>query len=158
MKYVTSIEIDLPRARVIELYDNPDNYVKWQESLVSLELLEGEACQQGARTRLQHKMGKREVEMLETVTRREWPDLFAATYEADGVWNEAINHFTELDDGRTGWQLDTIFRCSGVMWVLTTFFPGMFKKQTRSVMESFKAFAEAEGPKEAPIVDRDSAA
>jgi len=29
MRYQTEITINLPRARVIELYDNPDNLPKW---------------------------------------------------------------------------------------------------------------------------------
>jgi len=35
MKY--SVEIDLPRDRVIELFDDADNMVKWQSGLQSFE-------------------------------------------------------------------------------------------------------------------------
>ena len=142
MKYRTSVELDLPRERVIALFDNPDNYPKWQDSLVNMERLEGEPGQVGTTTRLEHKMGKREVTMIETVTLRELPDRFTATYEAKGVWNEADNHFDSLDGGRTRWTIESTFRCKGIMWLLTTFAPGMFKKQTQSVMEAFKAFCE----------------
>jgi hypothetical protein len=143
MKYITSVEIDLPRDRTIELFDNLDHYAAWQESLVGLQRLEGQAGQVGATTRLDHKMGKREISMVETVTRRELPDRYTATYEAKGVWNEADNHFEERQDERTRWTMNTEFRCSGIMWLMTTLMPGMFKKQTQSTMEAFKAFAEA---------------
>ena len=142
MKYTTRVEIELLRERVVELYCDPAHYSAWQESLVSQELLQGEPGQVGAQTRLQHKMGKREIEMRETITRRELPDLHVATYTAKGVYNEAVNHFEALDEGHTAWTMDTEFRCSGMMWVLTTFAPGMFKKTTQVTMEAFKAFAE----------------
>lgn len=35
MKYELEITINLPRERVIELFDNPDNLKKWQEGLQS---------------------------------------------------------------------------------------------------------------------------
>jgi uncharacterized membrane protein len=143
MKYITEVEIDLPRDRVIELFDDLDNYANWQESLVSMERIDGEAGQVGATTRLDHKMGKREVSMVETVTRRELPGRYTATYEAKGVWNEADNHFEALQDDRTRWTMNTEFRCSGIMWLMTTLMPGMFKKQTQATMEAFKTFAEA---------------
>lgn len=144
MKYTNTVDIALPRDEVVALFDDLDNYSAWQESLVSLEPLEGEPGQVGTRTRLNHKMGKREVTMVETVTARELPDAFTATYEAPGVWNQAINRFSEIEGGHTRWDLDSEFRCSGFMWVLTTFAPGMFKKQTQATMEAFKAFAESQ--------------
>lgn len=142
MKYTTTVEINCPRVRVTELFTNPDHYKVWQESLVSQERLEGEPGQVGTKTRLLHKMGKREVEMLETVTHRDLPDVFVATYEAKGVWNEADNRFVELEGGRTSWQMGTEFRCKGIMWVMTTLMPSMFKKQTQATMEAFKVFVE----------------
>ena len=142
MKYTTSVDINLSRARVIELFDNADNYAAWQESLVSRTCLEGKPGQVGTRTRLEHKMGKREITMIETITRREFSDLFILTYEATGVWNEALNRFAELEDKRTRWTIETQFRCSGIMWLLTTIALGIFKKQTKAAMEAFKTFAE----------------
>ena len=96
MKYTSTVEIDLPRARVIALFDDQDNYPSWQESLVSMKRVEGETGQVGTKTNLLHEMGRRKITMVETVTERALPDRFVATYEAKGVWNEAVNRFTEL--------------------------------------------------------------
>ena len=41
MKYTLEIDIALPRATVVGLFDNPDNWSKWQESLVRSEAFEG---------------------------------------------------------------------------------------------------------------------
>ena len=48
MKYTTELTIKLPRNRVIELFDSTENLYEWQEGLLSFELLEGEAGQEGA--------------------------------------------------------------------------------------------------------------
>lgn len=138
MKYTTRIEINLPREQVVSLFTNSDRYSEWQESLVSQELLEGEPGEVGTRTRLHHKMGRRDVEMIETITRRELPDLFVATYETKGVWSEAVNHFREQEENLTTRVMGTEFRCSGFRWRLTTFAPGLFKKQTLKTKKAFK--------------------
>ena len=115
------------------------------ESLVSMEVLEGEPGKVGTKTRLVHKMGKREVVMLETISHRENPALLIATYEADGVWNQAVNRFEE-EDGKTRWVMETEFKCKGIMWLMTTLMPGMFRKQTQKTMEAFQAFMENLAP------------
>ena len=142
MKYTTTIEIDVPPARAIELFGNPHHCSDWMESLVDMDVLQGEPGQMGTKTALWHKMGKREITMIETVTHRDIPNLFTATYEANGVWNQAIRHFQRLEDERTAWKMETEFRCSGIMWLLTTLRPGMFKRQTQATMGACKAFAE----------------
>lgn len=142
MKYTLDIEIDLPRAKVVELFDNPDNLKKWQLDLVSFEHLSGDPGQVGAKSKLLHKMGKREVEMIETVTSRNLPDEFSGTYEAKGVWNLVENRFVEVDENKTKWILDTEFKCSGFMRIMALLMPGMFKKQSFKFMQQFKEFAE----------------
>ena len=86
--------------------------------------------------------------MLETITHREDPNLLIATYEADGVWNQAINRFEDVDGGMTRWVMETEFKCTGIMWLMTTLMPGMFKKQTLKTMEAFRTFVEAQPTEE----------
>ena len=145
MKYTTEIEINLPRERVIELFDNPDNLSKWQHELRSFEHLSGEPGQPGAKSKLIYKMGKREVEMIETVTKRELPDHFDGTYEANGVYNMQKNRFIDTGKGTTLWISESEFRFSGFMKVMAFFMKGAFKKQTQKFMQQFKEFAESEG-------------
>ena len=144
MKYTTEIEINLPREKVIELFDNTENLKKWQEGLISFENFEGEPGQVGAKSNLKYKMGKREIEMVETITKRDFPDEFFGTYETKGVWNEVKNYFTEEGDDLTKWRLDTEFKGSGMMKIMMFLAPGMFKKQTLKSMNDFKNFAENE--------------
>ena len=55
MKYTTEVEINLPRAKVIELFDNPENLNKWQTGLVSFEHTEGEPGKEGAKSQLKYR-------------------------------------------------------------------------------------------------------
>ena len=146
MKYTTTVNIERPPAEVIERLADCRQYSAWMESLVTMELLEGEPGQVGSRSRLTHKMGKREIDMLETITHREDPTGLTATYEADGVWNQAVNRFEDREGGGTLWVMETEFRCKGVMWLMTRLMPGMFKKQTQKTMEAFKVYAESQVP------------
>ncbi len=142
MKYACTIIINLPRERVIELFDNPDNMKHWQEGLQSFEPLSGTPGEEGATSRIRYKMGKREIDMIETIVKRDLPEIFSGTYETKGVWNIVENHFSETGDDTTQWQIDTEFRCSGFLKILAYLFPGMFRKQTNKMMQDFKKFAE----------------
>ncbi|MET6991782.1 hypothetical protein [Sediminicola arcticus] len=46
-------------------------------------------------------MGKRDVEMIETITVRKLPQEFSGTYKVKGVFNIAKNKFVELSDTKT---------------------------------------------------------
>ena len=82
MKYSKEIIIDLPREEVVKLFDSEENMYKWMEGLQSTEQLEGTPGQVGAKMKLSFKMGKREIDMVETITHRNLPEEFFGTYEA----------------------------------------------------------------------------
>jgi len=142
MEYQQDIIINLPRNRVIELFDNTENLKKWQDGLQSFEHLSGEAGQEGAKSKMLFKMGKREVEMIETITKRNLPEEFHGTYEAKGVFNKQENFFSELDENKTKWTSNTEFQFSGFMKLIYPLMKGAFKKQSYKFMENFKRFAE----------------
>ena len=143
MKYSNEIIISLPRKKVIDLFDNTENLYKWQPGLQKFEHLSGEPGQEGARSTLLYKMGKRENEMIETITKRNFPDEFSSTYEAKGVWNRQQNYFAEAGTDKTKWTTVSEFKCSGFMKVICWLMPGVFKKQTLKFMKDFKDFAES---------------
>jgi hypothetical protein len=143
MKYSLELVIDLPRARVVELFDNPDNLKHWQPELISYEPLDEHPGEPGSKMKLLYKMGKREVEMIETIVKNNLPDEFSGTYEAKGVWNSVENYFIEADENHTTWVFGTEFKFSGLfMRLFGLLMPGMFKKQSYKYMLLFKEFAE----------------
>ncbi len=142
MKYSIAIDLDLPRERVIALFDDPANLVKWQKGLQSFEHVSGTPGEVGATSRLVFQHGKRRMEMIETITRRELPDAFDGTYDMPNVHNVMHNRFIELSPARTRWESDIEFQFSGFMKVIGFLFGSGFPKQSRKFMTAFKAFAE----------------
>ncbi len=130
MRYQLELDIELPRECVIELFLDAQNLSKWQPDLVSFEHIEGvEARRVGAKSRQVHKMGKREVEMIETITTHNYPEEFSATYEADSVWNLIENRFVDVGQRKTNWILDSEFKCSGIMRIVAFLMPGILKNR-----------------------------
>ncbi|WP_179952161.1 SRPBCC family protein [Marinicella rhabdoformis] len=145
MKYQNQITINAKRDTVIELLDNPENMKFWQRGLVSYELLGEEQIGVGAQMKLNYKMGKRDVEMLETIVTYDLPERFDAIYEAKGVWNLVENHFAEQNNGQTVWTADCEFKFSGFMRVMSWVMPkSMFQKQSCQYLEDFKKFVESQ--------------
>ena len=144
MKYSTEIEINKPIDKVIELFDDPKNYHRWMAGLQSFELISGTQGQPGAKTRMYFKMGKREMEMTETVIKRNFPDEYQVSYEAKGGFNIVTNRFQKLDENRCKFINDQEFRFNNLMMKLFAFLmPGAFKKQSMKYLRDFKAFAES---------------
>jgi hypothetical protein len=144
MRYQLELEIDAPRRRVVELFLDPGNLQQWQPDLVSFKQIgPGAPRAVGTKSKQIHRMGKRELEMIETITVYNPPEEFAATYEAEGVSNLIINRLTETTGGTTRWVLDSHFKFSSLMMrLMALLLPGMFKKQTLTFMQRFKEFAE----------------
>lgn len=147
MKYDLDIEIDLPRQRVVDLFDDTDNMVAWQEELAGYTHKSGEPGRPGAQMLLHYKMGKRAFDMLETITENNLPDFMSATYDVPGGKSVSTVKFEDIDDGkRTRWVWDMEMHCDSVMMRIMAFImPGAFKKQTAKHMQAFKAFAEGAG-------------
>ena len=143
MNYTVEIDINLPRERVIELFDDPNNMPKWQTGLLSFEPLTGTPGHEGAKSKLIFKMGKSDIEMVETITRRELPDYFDGTYDTKGVFNIVKNRFIEVGPNKTRWESENEFQFTSLMMkVMGVLMKGAFPKQSLQYMQDFKNFAE----------------
>lgn len=142
MKFTVKIKINLARNKIIELFDSTENLKKWQPGLLSFEHQSGTPGEVGAKSRLQYKTGKREIEMVETITVKNLPDEFSGIYEAKGVRNEVKNYFYKVDKNTNKWVSENEFRCSGFIKIIAFFMPGSFKKETMKYLEYFKEFSE----------------
>ena len=142
MKYTTEVVIDLTKDAFIEKLDNPDNMKHWMRGFLGYENLSGEPGQEGARMNMRFKMGKREMEMVETIIKRNMPDELRMTYDTKGVHNIQKNFFKE-ENGKTRWISESEFQFEGLgMKIMAFLMPGSFKKQSRKYAEDFKNFAE----------------
>lgn len=144
MEFTQEIVVNVPRARFIELFDDPANLPKWQEGLISFEPIHGTPGHPGAQSKLTFRRGRGTLEMVETVTRRDLPYAFEATYDAKGVRSVTRNEFHESGPGATRWVTHNEFEFSGLMKVVGLLYGKSFPKQSQSFMEAFKRFAESE--------------
>ncbi len=142
MKYSKEIIIDLPREEVLAKLEDPNNFKHWQEGFVSYKHISGKPGEDQARSKLKYKMGKREIEMVETITKNSLPNKLFLTYQAQGVYNIQKNFFEDIDGKSTRWISDNEFEFSGFMKIIAFLMPGSFKKQSYKYMVDFKAFAE----------------
>ena len=85
MTYSCEIVIDRPVNEVISKLDSAQNLKHWQSGLVSTEHLSGTPGELGAKMRLKYRFGKREMEMVETILKRAFPDEFHASYTTKGI-------------------------------------------------------------------------
>lgn len=143
MKYTCEVEIELPRKRVVELFEDPENLPHWQTGFVSIEHASGAPGANGSISYLKYKMGKRDVEMTEIIVSNKLPDEFKVQYDAKGVHNKMENFFLDLGEGRTRWVTHNIFEFKGFMKLVAFFMPGAFRKATQKTLEDFKGFAES---------------
>jgi hypothetical protein len=143
MKYSCELEIKLPRTRVIELFDNPDNLSKWQPGLLRFEPLSGTPGQPHAKSKLTYRQGKGEFVLIETITVRDLPEEFSGTYESKLGTSTVRNRFVESGTS-TRWLLDTEFQGVGIMKLLAPLMSGAIRKETLKMGKAFKIFAESQ--------------
>jgi len=143
MKYTCETVINLPREKVIEKLDNPDNMKHWQKGLINYKLLEGTPGKEGAKMKLEYQMGKRNMVLTETIIKNNFPTQFYANYDTKGVHNIQRNYFHEIDPDTTQWISESEFQFSSFfMKVMGFLMPGAFKKQSIKYLDDFKNFAE----------------
>ena len=152
MKYTVSIEIALPRERVVQLLADPAHLPKWLRGMVLHEPLNGMHGQVGTKSRVVMQMGQQRMECTETITRREPADLhgipkdsvvhFDREIVAEGMWSAVRDRLTEAGPETTLWASENEYRFRGPMRLVGLFMRGAFRKQSQQHMQDFKAFAE----------------
>lgn len=142
MKYTTTIVINLPIKAFLKILLDEQNMKHWMRGLLSHEHLSGERGEEGSRMSMRFLMNKREMEMVETILKKELPYKLYVAYDSKGVHNIQKNHFTAQGD-KTLWSSESEFIFES-FWMKTMGFllPGMFKKQSKQYAEDFKKFAE----------------
>ena len=141
--YTVSIDINKPRAEVVELFDSSENIFYWQPGLQSFEHSSGEPGQVGARSLLVYQNGKMRIELIETITKVDLPDEFNGTYEWNKSSNTLENRFIDIDGHTTRWESTCAYNFGSLpeklMGVLV---PWVFRKQNMGFLKNFKAFCE----------------
>jgi len=143
MKYSIELVVEIPLDKFIKIFDNTENLKYWQRGLVSSEHISGNPGRYGAKMKINYKIGKRHLELIETVTHRNLPYEFHGTFDTKGIHTIQENYFEETPEGHTKWTSKSEFIPLGfTMRLMTILMPGAFKKQSLQYMKDFKNFAE----------------
>jgi len=143
MKYTSEIIIEVTLEDFIKKFDNPENLKHWQQGLVGYEHIGGTIGSIGSKMKLNYKMGKRKIELTETITYCKLPYEFHASYDTDGLHNLQENYFEETPEGFTKWiSKNEFIPTSFTLRMMTLFMPKAFKKQSMIYLKAFKRFAE----------------
>ena len=144
MKFSGSVEIAKPRSVVVNYFQDPSYLGEYQDGFVSKELLKGDAGKTGAVSRMLYKYGKRDMELTETITNNQLPDLFEGSYHHMHMDNTMKCRFIEIDADHTRYEYE--FEYTRINWfmpkLISILFPGMYRKQGEKWMRQFKEFVE----------------
>jgi len=143
MKFKLELPINKPRADVWKAFDNAENIKQWQPTLVSFEPVSGTPGQPGAISKLTYKEGKRDLVLIEKITRRDEPNGFDGVYENEFGDNTIRNTFIEQGKDQTLWVMETefIFK-TFLMKIMGPLMKKNFVKRTEEDMQRFKEMAE----------------
>ncbi len=143
LKYSTHVTVARSRDEVIAIVKDPEQAPHWMQGFVSAEPTSGEPWAEGSMSKLVFKMGKRDMVMDETITANQLPEGYSVRYDSGGVRNFIDNRFVVVSDQETRWEMDNVFEFEGMMMkIMGTLMPFMFKKQTETYAQNFKAWAE----------------
>jgi len=145
MRYTVSTIVNKPIEEVVDVIKDPNQAKFWMEGLQRIEQISGEPGEVGSTSELEFLMGKRHVEMIETVISNTLPDEITLEYDSGkSVHNVVRCVFEEIDATTTKYTTHNLFEFSGIgMKLMGMIFPGMFKKQSQKYLDSFKSYVES---------------
>lgn len=144
MKFTCQVEINLPIEKVIPLYQNVDNLKHWQDGFISHKHVSGNPGEKNAKSKFEYQIGKRKIELIETIIINDLPHQFSGLYETKEMTNTMTNSFEETDTNKTLYTAHIEYtQFNGLMpKLMAKLFPGMFRKQTQKWLNQFKEFVE----------------
>lgn len=146
IKFNGYIDINRPVELVAELFADPNNLKEYQDGFVRKDLVEGEAGQVGAISKMIYLYGKNEMELIETITENNLPESFAANYHHVHMDNTMKCSFKSLSDDQTRYAYE--YEYTRIEWVIprlmTILFPNMYRKQGEKWITQFKDFVESQ--------------
>ena len=153
MKFNDSVEIGLPREEVLRLLLDPAHLSMWFRGLVMHEPLNGGHGEVGTAARVVFRRGTEEVDVTETIMRREPTNpsgisgetdvIVEREFVADGMRGVIRDKISVMNPRRTRWERENEYRFDNLkMRLLAHVKRTEYQTQARQHMRDFKAFAE----------------
>jgi uncharacterized protein YndB with AHSA1/START domain len=143
MKSTVTVEINLPQARVAELFSNPRHTNRWMHDVDRVEVVSGELGAPGSQYRLVPKKGN--MVFVATVLGRDLPKQSRLRLDSSNVVVSVTGTFQSLSATKTLLVSSEVFSFTGAIPAILGFLAqGAIRKAHRRHMEAFKAFAETQ--------------
>jgi hypothetical protein len=143
MKYTNEVVIKLPIDKAAVLFEDTRNLHYWAPGLESYRHLSGEPGEEGSKAILVFNNGKRRVEMIETLVKKNLPSEYSGIYETKEAVVNSRNCFEKIDDRTTRYITQYELTFKGIYRILGYIIPTrMISYQSQQYLNSFKKFAE----------------
>lgn len=141
MKFTSTIDIQAPRDKVVEIFLDPDKQKHFQDGFISKTLLNGKQNTVGAKSKMLYKR----LELMETIQVNNLPDEFQGLYEHKHTTNTMNVKFIPLNSDSTRYISEVHYTSLNgfVVKIMAKLFPSMFKKQVEKWMTQFKNYVES---------------
>ena len=118
---------------MVRLFDNPKNLKEWQDGFISTTPITSKQGTKGSKSNIKIKSGNSIVEMTETILIKNLPDEMSALYQHKQMENIVTHRFKPLGPSTTQWTVEIHYTRFNdwIPRIMSTIFPGMFKKQTQ---------------------------
>ncbi len=141
MKSVIELEINVPQAKLAELFADPENNTKWMDDIERYEPISGTPGMPGSTYRLVPKTGN--MVFIATVITRNLPNESGLILEASNVVVSVKDEFVALSSEKTKLISEEVFSFKGLFNKIFGFLTQRtIKNAHRRHMEAFKRFAE----------------
>jgi len=143
MKSKTEVVIHAPREKVLEMWQSFEDQKNWQKGLESLEYRNGKPGYIGTQLHYSYKLGRKRLDMQETLIQSNLPTEYQVLQEAEGVINRQKHYITEPEPGKTLWTTitETRFKRWGLRF-MGWLSPGLFEREQQKIFEAFRDYVE----------------
>jgi hypothetical protein len=144
MKFIVSTDIDLPVAKVAELFMNKDDLRFWYQGFISYEHIRGVPGEPGCKSLITVRHGNKTLVLTETIIFKNLPAEIDALYEHENMTNTISNLFISLGDHKTRYEAHVRYTKFNGLWpnMMSVLMPWMFKRQTQKWIDHFRDFAQ----------------
>ena len=144
MKYICTVNINLPISKVVDLWGNELFFKNWQDGFKSIKLISGVQNSIGSKSKIVLH-DKRKIELMETILSCNLPDSKVALYEHMHMTNTQTSRFISIDENTTEYISEVEYtKFNGILIkLIAKLFPNKFKAQSQKWMNQFKSFAES---------------
>ena len=138
---VVELEINVPQAKLAELYTAPDLFTEWMDDVERCEPLSGDGRAPGSTFRLVPKKGN--MIFVGRIVAMDLPHRAQLILDAESVSVSVTGTLVKLSDLTTKLVSEEVFTFKGLFHTLFGFLAQRaIKRAHRTHMESFKRFAE----------------